>query len=1224
MKALHNAALFAERPGAPVLICASAQAADAAQSCLAEKKSKGIATFLSSDVEQDLTPLSGRRLVLFMLLEEPQLVQRLVSVKPANIKTVVGHSGIAIDDALIELLPKASKIWPPEAANDAATVVPPQRETSEDETQAPPSELDGERQQESREAPASEQPPPPAPAAVAPQAAPAPPPLSVPSPSKPATPKPRSFEEFVTEHYSGPDAVLREFFNDAVAAAASVGIDLNCMPDLDGSWHYLPGTKTAKPDQRQGYIGHLKRKYGVALPKIMFNSFRSGGQKLYWSPSDALWSYFVAWKNGALRAPAVARSGEYTRAAAEKMAAIAATRAYNEAQAQKGRHAAKVLAQKVLKESTTALDDPYTTLKGVDPRGILRTAADDYRAELWSSTTTEWQEVTAVKKGELLAPMFDATGEIVNIQRIRTEAQGGKRTLMGGQVSGCSLPIGSIETALIVDGQPVITIEEGVATTMSMHECTDHFSISAFNAGNLPAVARQTRAQYPNAIILFGVDNDQETESNPGLSKAREAAEAVGGVLAIPTLVAHPRKMCDFNDLHVAEGAEAVRACVNGALSRLAQGSKEPRTGEDGATVPTEPYKPATPVVLGSGDAAAHREPSEPSTVAGDGAADLLCALPTLDERPCFRVFDGWWSDGERRRPEGVWHFGCKPGKGDSPEPVATDPKFVCGPLHVLAQTHAPGEKEQYGRLLHFMTTKGVWQQWAMPQDLLAGDAKELRAVLLDRGLKINPMARGEFAQYLSNAAPKEFIDCTSHTGWAGPARAAYVLPSVVIGPAADKVVFQSAYPGEDVYTTTGTLEGWRDGVATMAIGNSMLTVAISAAASGPLLSMIDAESGGFHFVGDSSTGKSTQLHAACSFWGAPEKFKLSWNATSNGMEGAAAYRNDALLPLDEISECEPADVDAIVYMLSNGTGKQRASRTGAARVPVRFRVSVLSSGERTVETAMAAGGIKMKAGQAVRLVDLQVRGKFGAWNELHGRTGGTRFSDDLKAAANAHHGLAARAFLERLSRDDAAAIKVRFEDTKRQFEAHVHGGQAKRVAARFAAAALAGELLADYGITGWPAGWATEAAITELHGWQEAKGKTEGNAEQKQIVENVESFIQVYGESRFDSTTASNSYPRPALERAGWWTPGTGEPGKPGSVSAMYFFTPTGLREAIGAHDFGRGLKALDDIGALDKATGAPAGRGVKSRPKTINNKSERVYFVNYEKLTAFANAAQ
>ena len=111
-------------------------------------------------------------------------------------------------------------------------------------------------------------------------------------------------------------------------------------------------------------------------------------------------------------------------------------------------------------------------------------------------------------------------------------------------------------------------------------------------------------------------------------------------------------------------------------------------------------------------------------------------------------------------------------------------------------------------------------------------------------------------------------------------------------------------------------------------------------------------------------------IEAACATWGGPN-FRRSWRATANGMEGAAALFNDGLLALDEISECDPREVGAIVYALGNGRGKQRASRSGNARGVTRWRCVVLSSGERTIATAMQEGGYRAKAGQAVRLLDI-------------------------------------------------------------------------------------------------------------------------------------------------------------------------------------------------------------------------------------------------------------
>jgi putative DNA primase/helicase len=220
--------------------------------------------------------------------------------------------------------------------------------------------------------------------------------------------------------------------------------------------------------------------------------------------------------------------------------------------------------------------------------------------------------------------------------------------------------------------------------------------------------------------------------------------------------------------------------------------------------------------------------------------------------------------------------------------------------------------------------------------ELLSGKGDELRGELLAMGLEIDLLAHRLLGQYLLKKAPQRRMRCATQVGWSGDS---YVLPDEVIGPSAAGVTFQSGERGHVEHTRSGTLAGWRTEIAARSVGNPILVLALSASFAGPLLDRCKAESGGLHLVGDSSTGKTTAIDAACSSWGGPN-FRRSWRATANGMEGAAALFNDGLLALDEISECDPREVGAIVYSLGNGhrasSGRPdpvapAASRGGAA-----------------------------------------------------------------------------------------------------------------------------------------------------------------------------------------------------------------------------------------------------------------------------------------------------
>ena len=566
---------------------------------------------------------------------------------------------------------------------------------------------------------------------------------------------------------------------------------------------------------------------------------------------------------------------------------------------------------------------------------------------------------------------------------------------------------------------------------------------------------------------------------------------------------------------------------------------------------------------------------------------------PTLEQRPCWRVFDDWLEvEGRKFRP-GVWHFGIKQ-KGDNP-PQTID-AWVSSPVHIDAVT-ADTNGGNFGRLLRLKTTLGHWRTWAMPQAMLRGSGDDLRGELLNMGVEISPRNRQTFGEYLQQPAPKQRVTCALEVGWAGKV---FVLPDASIGPGAASVIFQSGEGGTAEYATGGTLKEWIGTVAAPARNNPVLMLALSVAFTGPLLAKCSAEGGGVHLVGDSSTGKTTAAEAARSVWG-PERYKRTWKATTNGLEGAAALFNDNLLVLDEISEADPRDVGMIAYMLGNGTGKQRASRTGTARTVTRWRCIVLSTGERTLATSMLEAGQRAKSGQAVRLLDVPVQRQHGAWDDLHGLPDGRAFSDAIKTAASQHYGHAGRQFLERLTRDTqdfGAALDV-FKSLP-EFSPDGGEGQDKRAAARFAMIAMAGELATEYGLTGWGEGAATQAAAEAFALWRSARGR--GNGERKQIVEQLAAFVSRHGDARFNDIAATHDLP--VRDRAGWW--------KDDGDGRCYLFTAEGMREALKGFDFKTALDSLEAQGVIPAA----GLDGKRTRFHRVNGRPVRLYTVDGSKL--------
>lgn len=566
-------------------------------------------------------------------------------------------------------------------------------------------------------------------------------------------------------------------------------------------------------------------------------------------------------------------------------------------------------------------------------------------------------------------------------------------------------------------------------------------------------------------------------------------------------------------------------------------------------------------------------------------------AAPAI-ERPCYRVYEHTITlDGVKLRP-GVWYHGQSLDKQSS-EYLPFD-EWLCGPLHVEAVTRNEGQDGDYGRLLRFRNADRRELTWAMPNELLAGKPDSILSVLLGMGLDVDYQRRAKVCQYIAAQYPKDRVIAATSTGW--HTRELFIMPRQNIGKG--KAIFQSEAANGDDYRQGGTLEGWQDSIGAKCEGNPLLVLSVCASLAGPLLYHVQRQGGGFHIVGDSSTGKSSAILAGASVWGHGEDFKRTWRATGNGLEGIASQRNDTLLALDEIGEADPREIGAVVYAMANGTGKARATRNGSARAAKRWRVMLFSSGELGLSALMAEGGKRSRAGQEIRLLDIPARRAFGAWDNLHGMTGGREFSDAIQRASVTHYGHAGPQFIRKLlelgEQDDLPALLAQLCN---QYPST--SGQESRAAERFALVAMAGELAISFGILPLPTGAARDAMLGLFEVWRAGRGQ--GPSEDRQILRAIADFIARHGDTRFSSADDPEGEAR---DRAGYW--------EDSPTGRLYLFNRPGLEEAAKGYDLGRVVLALESVGAIAKRdTGKH--QALKRLP---DGSRQRLYFIDPAKL--------
>jgi len=178
--------------------------------------------------------------------------------------------------------------------------------------------------------------------------------------------------------------------------------------------------------------------------------------------------------------------------------------------------------------SSVVVDSPYLRHKKVEAFGI-RSSHDS-----------------------LVIPIKDMAGKLWSLQWIAPD--GTKRFLKGGRKKGCFHHIGIFE-----HGKPIY-VTEGYATGASVYMATHQATVIAFDAGNLDAVIEEFKRVHPMSSIIMVGDDDVWKEVNIGREKAEQAALKHGCIVVFPQFRRMTSKPTDFNDLHVLEGLEEVKA----------------------------------------------------------------------------------------------------------------------------------------------------------------------------------------------------------------------------------------------------------------------------------------------------------------------------------------------------------------------------------------------------------------------------------------------------------------------------------------------------------------------------------------------------------------------------------------------------------------------------------------------------------------------------------------
>ncbi len=327
---------------------------------------------------------------------------------------------------------------------------------------------------------------------------------------------------------------------------------------------------------------------------------------------------------------------------------------------------------------------------------------------------------------------------------------------------------------------------------------------------------------------------------------------------------------------------------------------------------------------------------------------------------------------------------------------------------------------------------------------------------LSDYGFPVSSINSKEIVRYhhdvlAANRETKPVEEVSEQLGWVGDSS---FLLQEVISDQPGQIRFRANNAGERQICVSlspaGIFEEWSQ-VVSMISQYPKALVALYASFAAPLLRILKTDNLLVDFCGLTSTGKTTCQRIAASVWGNPDErssssFIRNWDTTKVGLERTLATLNDLPCIIDDTKTADSRSLERFIYLLVNGQGRMRGSKTGLAR-NANWRTVAISSGE----APMTAYSISL--GSMARIIPIK-GAPFG------GTDNGTRqLVDAVNQGVKRYYGHAGRRFVQWIIQnlDQVPQWRSRYDELRYRF-ADVSGAAA-RIGDACAVISLAGEL---------------------------------------------------------------------------------------------------------------------------------------------------------------------
>ncbi|MGG1944694.1 DUF927 domain-containing protein [Trinickia sp. NRRL B-1857] len=328
----------------------------------------------------------------------------------------------------------------------------------------------------------------------------------------------------------------------------------------------------------------------------------------------------------------------------------------------------------------------------------------------------------------------------------------------------------------------------------------------------------------------------------------------------------------------------------------------------------------------------------------------------------------------------------------------------ICSPLRPLGYA-IDSTGSGPARIIRIQTLAG-WKVIELPETLLA-QPRDLVLALINYGVELESSADAiaHISAYLKSLPKTPLYKRVHRDGWINPDGSGGYAFRKYIYDASGKMRIIRAADQDHAPECKGSIEEWRACTSLLEANPLPLSI-ICFALAAPLLRPFGHSSFSVSIVGQSSSGKSTLLRLAQSLLTYPQRL-ATWAGTANGLLARAVDHNDLPFIVDEIGQADPRGLSQLIYDLTNGMGKLRASPDGSAAMPSSVSTVIVTAGEESVFDRMRRVGHAPTGGHRARFITLNVKGRRGIVSDWHGSSDSASYVKNLNAMIHKTYGVA-------------------------------------------------------------------------------------------------------------------------------------------------------------------------------------------------------------------------